>query len=312
MTVLLWIGVLVGSSILSLASVAMSIQVADKFGQHDHPDGSRKLQIQPIPKLGGIALALSFSVASFLLLWLLGFSNTSVRAAMVLIPALLAAVVGYVDDARNIQPIPRLLLQSSIGGLAWIMGTRIGITGIFWLDALLTIAWFMVLINGINLLDNSDGLAATTVLVSSLGATAIAAMFGQTLFTLLGLALAGTCLGYLWHNWYPARVYMGDSGAYFLGVMLASLIIGLQPQTFPPPVAVAIALLLAALPIVDTTFVVVRRLRHGIHPFTAGRDHLAHLLQDRGTTVVNSVITLQVGLLLAVSLAVGLAAVQYR
>ena len=257
-------------------------------------------------------MAISFSLVSLILLLLLGFSDVATQALAILIPAVIAAIVGYVDDLRHIQPKPRLLLQALIGLVAWTLGTRIEITGFLWLDGLLTVAWFMVLVNGINLLDNSDGLAATTVFVSSLGSTIIAVIFGQHMVALLGVALAGTCLGYLWHNWYPARVYMGDSGAYFLGVLLASLIVGLQPRTLPPVIAALIAVLLASLPITDTLFVVVRRMRQSIHPFTAGRDHLAHVIQDRGATVVGSVITLQFGPLLAVSLAVAIAAIQYR
>jgi UDP-GlcNAc:undecaprenyl-phosphate GlcNAc-1-phosphate transferase len=151
----------------------------------------------------------------------------------------------------------------------------------------------LVLVNGINLLDNSDGLAATTVFVAAAGATVIAAHNGQILVSLLGVALAGASLGFLFHNWFPARVYMGDAGAYFLGFMLAVLTVRLRPEGSSALEGVVIALLLAALPIVDTTFVVISRLKRGIHPFTAGRDHLSHRLQARGRSVPASVLILQ-------------------
>ena len=164
------------------------------------------------------------------------------------------------------------------------------------------------MVNGINLLDNSDGLAGATVLVSALGASIIAIVFGQLFNSLLGLALVGVCVGYLWHNWHPATVYMGDSGAYFLGFLLATLVIRLRPDSMQPMWGALIALLLVALPIVDTTYVVVKRLRAGIHPFTAGRDHLSHVLQDRGRSVPGSVLLLQGVLVCSSALAVGLAA----
>lgn len=310
MIFVLWAGVLVGAAVLSGLAVAASIRIANRVGLHDHPDGGRKLQERPVPKLGGVAIALSFSVAAEGALLLTGRTDTLGLAAAVLIPALVAAIIGYVDDARSIPPVLRLVLQAGIGVLAWIFGTRVEVFGIAWLDLLFTVVWLMVLINGINLLDNSDGLAATTVLVSALGGSVIAIMFGQELISLLALALAGVCLGYLRHNWYPAQVYMGDSGAYFLGVMLASVIIGLRPSTVSPWVGVVLALLLAALPILDTSYVVIKRIRVGTHPFTAGRDHLAHVLQDGGRSVAGSVLTLQAGLFVTTAVAIGLAAAQ--
>lgn len=305
-----WGAVLVGASLLSGVTVALSISIARRVGVFDHPDGGRKTQDRPIPKLGGLALAFSFSVAALAVLFVGGRGDVAGPAIAFLAPALIAALVGYIDDARTVQPIPRLMLQAGIGVLAWGLGTRVEVLGIGWLDLIVTVLWFMVLINGINLLDNSDGLAAATVLTSALGASVIAALYGQEIIVLLAAALVGVCLGYLWHNWHPATVYMGDSGAYFLGVMLASLIISLRPSEAAPLTGVILALLLAALPIIDTSYVVIRRWKAGIHPFTAGRDHLAHRLQDQGRTVATSVLTLQAGLLVTTAIAVGIAAVQ--
>lgn len=310
MTLVLWVEVLVGAVVLSGLAVAVSIRIANRVGLHDHPDGGRKVQERPMPKLGGVAIALSFSAAAVGALLLVGRTDMVGLATAVLVPALVSASIGYLDDARTIQPVLRLVLQAGIGVLAWVLGTRVEVFGIAWLDLVVTVLWFMVLINGINLLDNSDGLAGATVLVSALGASVIAIMFGQELISLLGLALVGVCVGYLWHNWYPARVYMGDSGAYFLGTMLASLIIGLRPSTVEPWIGVLLALLLAALPVLDTSYVVIRRLWAGIHPFTAGRDHLSHVLQDRGRSVAGSVLTLQAGLFVTTAVAIGVAATQ--
>lgn len=302
--------VLVGATLLSMGAVVASIRVARRWQFLDHPDSPRKTQNQPVPKMGGVAVALAFTLSAVLVLLAIGQSAVLAPALLILFPALVAAVIGYADDLRNIQPVIRLALQAGIGTSAWLLGTRAEVTGVTWIDLVLTVLWFMVLINGINLLDNSDGLAAATVLVSAAGTGVIAWIFGQSILALLALALVGVCAGYLRFNWFPARVYMGDSGAYFLGTVLASMIITLRPATISPWVGVVLALLLAALPILDTAYVVIKRLRKGVHPFTAGRDHLAHVLQDRGRSVARSVLTLQAGLFVTTAVAISLAAAQ--
>jgi UDP-GlcNAc:undecaprenyl-phosphate GlcNAc-1-phosphate transferase len=167
------------------------------------------------------------------------------------------------------------------------------ITGVTALDAVAFVIWVMVIVNGINLLDNSDGLAASTVLISTIGISIIASMFGQELVALMALALAGTAVGFLTLNWFPARVYLGDAGAYFLGFLLAVLAVRLRPEGVPAIAGISIAILLVLLPLIDTFYVVVKRIAKGIHPFTAGRDHLSHVLQGNGKTIPGSVLMLQ-------------------
>ena len=284
--------ILVGSAVLSWGVVAISIRLAPRLNHLDYPDGERKTQLRPIPKLGGVALAAVFTlivVAALLVTGRLGFT----LGLAVLLPALGAAVIGFFADRSSLNPYLRLILQAAVGGLAWALGTQIYVTGIPVLDAAVMVLWVMVIINGVNLLDNSDGLAASTVLVMSVGAAIVAALFGQALVALMGVTLIGVAIGYLWHNWFPAKVYMGDSGAYFLGTLVALLLVRLRPANAPIWVGILIVLLLAILPLVDTTYVVAKRLRAGIHPFTAGRDHLSHKLQDRGVSVPMSVAALQ-------------------
>jgi UDP-GlcNAc:undecaprenyl-phosphate GlcNAc-1-phosphate transferase len=300
--------VLVGSALLSGVVVAGSIRLAHRRGIYDHPDGDRKTQALPIPRLGGVGVALALTISSIASLGLLGRGTEIPLALGVLLPALGAAVVGFIDDRQNLHPYVRLLAQASLAGVAWVLGTRVELSGLAAIDAVVVIVWIMVVVNGVNLLDNSDGLAGSTVMVSAAGATVIAVLLGQNLVSLLGAALVGVCLGYLWHNWHPARVYMGDSGAYFLGFLLAVLIVRLRPDTLSPPLAVLVAVLLVLLPIVDTCYVVTKRLRAGVHPFTAGRDHLSHVLQGQGATVPQSVGMLMVVLLLGVGGAIAIVA----
>lgn len=294
--------VVAGSAIVSGLCVALSITLANRLAFHDHPDGGRKTQARPIPKLGGVAVAAAFTVCGLgAVLLMPNASSVTWQAAGVLLPALGAALLGYADDRRHIEPKLRIALQAVLGLVAYLSGSQIALTGQPVIDGLITVAFYLVVVNGINLLDNSDGLAGATVLIAGLGASVIAAIFGQQLVGLLGFALVGVCIGFLWHNWYPATVYLGDAGAYFLGFLLATLVIRLRPESLPPLAGSVIALLLVALPVIDTTYVVLKRIRSGVHPFTAGRDHLSHVIQARGRSVPTSVLILE-GVLVSTTL----------
>lgn len=296
-----WQLLLVGLAAAAVSGgvVWASIRLSHRYGFYDHPDQERKTQVVPIPRLGGLAVVVAFVVSVLVALGLLGRWSEVALAASVLIPALGMAFIGFLDDKKSLAPYPRLAMQAGLAVLAVILGTQIQVFGNVWIDGLLFVLWALILVNGVNLLDNSDGLAATTVMVSAVGATVIAALNGQILISLMGAALAGVSLGFLFHNWFPARVYMGDAGAYFLGFMLAILTVRLRPEGASAVEGVLIALLLAALPIIDTAFVVVTRLKRGVHPFTAGRDHLSHRLQGHGRSVPASVLILQAVLVLS-------------
>jgi len=302
----LWVFVVVigGSAILSLGSVAASIHIAHRFGAVDQPDSERKTQERPIPNLGGVAVALTLLIVVVAALMILERKSDIPLALSVLGPALGVAILGYIDDIRNINPWVRLGSEAALALIAWFAGTQVNVFGIAVLDAAIVVIWIVAIINGLNLLDNSDGLAGSTVLVSSIGAGLIAVINDQNIISLMAFSISGIAIGFLWHNWYPARVYLGDSGAYFLGFLLAVLAVRLRPEDSPQSVGILIAILLLLLPLVDTTYVVISRLRHGVHPFTAGRDHLSHKLQTRGVSVPGSV-----GVLIGLSIIASIAAV---
>jgi len=287
---------------ISLVSVAASIKLANRYDILDYPDTERKIQTRPIPKLGGLAVAVAFTLVAFMALLVVDAPGELSLAASALIPALFSGLVGYLDDRRHLNPYLRLALQGLTGILVWWLGSQVDVFGATWLNAMLVVVFVMVLINGLNLLDNSDGLAGSTVVVSGLGASTIAIISGQELVSVLGLALVGVALGFLRFNWFPARVYLGDSGAYFLATLLAVLIIRMRPESVEPRIAILIVALLIILPLVDTIYVVTKRMRAGIHPFTAGRDHLSHQIQASGAKVSTSVALLQ---LLSVAGALG-------
>ena len=306
----LWVyaAAFVGSALLSWLLVQFSIRLAHWGGLMDAPDGERKLQARPIPKVGGIAVALAFTVVFLLAVGFSGDVTAFQLLASVLLPALGVAVLGFVDDIRPLDPWLRLAVQTLLALSVWWMGTRIEVSGITAIDLLLTVLWIVGLTNAMNLLDNADGLAAGTSVISSLGVAAIAGIYGQFFIAGLALALAGVAAGFLWHNWAPATVYLGDAGSYFLGFLLSIVTLRLRPVGIDLPWSAVIPLLLAALPIADTCFVVARRLKGGRHPFMPGRDHLSHNLANRGLSTRSSVAVLQVCSVATVGLAVALAA----
>ena len=305
----LWIyaAAFVGSALLSWLLVQFSIRLAHWGGLMDAPDGERKLQARPIPKVGGIAVALAFTVVFLVAVGFSGDVTAFQLLASVLLPALGVAVLGFVDDIKPLDPWLRLAIQTLLALSVWWMGTRIEVSGVATIDLALTVLWIVGLTNAMNLLDNADGLAAGTSVVSSLGAAAIGGIFGQYFIAGLALALAGVAAGFLWHNWAPASVYLGDAGSYFLGFLLAIVTLRLRPIGIDLPWSALIPLLLVALPMSDTCFVVVGRLRRGRHPFMPGRDHLSHALSDRGLATRSSVGVLQGAALLSAAAAVGVA-----
>ena len=303
----IYVGAFLGSAALSASLVKASIWLARWSGLTDGPDGARKTQEHPVPKLGGIAVAVAFTLVFLVAVGVSGEVTAFQLLAAVLLPALIVAGLGFIDDVRTLNPWVRLTAQTLLAILVWLTGTQVGFFGISWVDAVVSVLWIVGLTNAMNLLDNADGLAASTALVASLGAACVAVIYGQYFVAGLAFALAGTAAGFLWHNWAPATVYLGDAGAYFLGFLLAIVTLRLRPVGLMLPWSAAIPVLLMLVPILDTTFVVLRRLREGRHPFTPGRDHLSHLLMDRGLSVRQSVTALQIILILSVGGAVALA-----
>lgn len=303
----LYLAAFAGSAVLSIALVWLSIRIAHRTGMVDSPDGGRKQQQRPIPKIGGLAVALAFTLAFLVAVAVSGDPTELELLASVILPALGVAALGFVDDVRALNPWIRLAAQTLFALIVWWAGTQVAFTGVAWLDLVITLLWIVGLTNAMNLLDNSDGLAASTTLVAAVGTGIIAALYGQFFVAGLSLALAGITLGFLWHNWAPATVYLGDAGAYFLGFLLAIVTLRLRPVGINLPWSALIPVLLVALPVLDTAFVVVRRIIERRHPFTPGRDHLSHVLMARGLSVRTSVGVLQAVLVVSVAGAVALA-----
>ena len=262
-------------------------KIAIRVGAVDRPNLERKTQKEPVPYLGGVAISIGITVASFAALLYSDFSaDTFNKALSVLLPAILISAMGLYDDLKNLEPWPRLAAQTLAGVAVAIYLIQNDILGQAFgnqfLNYALTTIWIVGICNSINFFDNHDGGASGTVAVISIFLFAIAFNQGQLLVSALAAVTAGATFGFLIWNKSPAKIYMGDAGALFLGIIIAVLTIRLDPQVSPQSRAFAIPLLLMAVPILDTTTVVISRLSRGISPFTGGRDHLSHRLMRKG------------------------------
>lgn len=271
--------------------------IAIRIGAFDTPNIPRKIHKEPVPYLGGVAIAIGILIVSYSAILYSNFSlSTFALASSVLLPALAIAVMGLVDDLKGLEPWPRLLLQilaAVIVSVILISTHTIG-TPLHnrFLDSAITIFWIVGVCNSINFFDNLDGGAAGTVAVIALFIFVIAYERQQVLVGALAIVTAGATAGFLLWNRAPAKIYMGDAGALFLGIIIAVLTIRLDPEISPRSKSLAIPFLLMALPVLDTTVAVVSRIRRGVSPFEGGRDHLSHRLIRLGFARDDAAMTL--------------------
>ena len=264
-------------------------KLAIKLGAMDLPNMERKTQKEPVPYLGGVAIALSIISVTYAAVLLSANSKTTVALITYAIaPAILLGVMGLIDDLRNLEPLPRLIVQTIVGVFATLFLISQDVIGSpldnSFLNFFICLVWIVAICNSINFFDNLDGGAAGSVAVSTLGIALIASNQGQELVTALSVVTCGATVGFLLWNKSPAKIYMGDAGALFLGVLVAVLTIRLDPGITPLFNSLAILPMLLAVPILDTCIAVFSRLRRGISPFTGGKDHLSHRLMRKGFT----------------------------
>ena len=268
-----------------LTPVMRKIAIANQI--LDLPTSSHKSHTKAVPYLGGVAILIGVTLVSYLALVFSSFTVSSILlATSVLGPALVMGLIGLWDDLKNLSPLPRFIGQSVAGfvvAAALVLGSNVANpTGSTFTDVLITVIWVVGICNSINFFDNLDGGAAGTAAISAIFLTYLAINSGQAFVAALSIVVAGATLGFLIWNRAPARIYMGDAGALFLGVLLATLTSRLNPDTQTNIGSFATPILLLAIPILDTTVAVLSRLRRGVSPFLGGRDHLSHRLIRAG------------------------------
>ena len=264
-----------------LTPVMRKVAITKKI--YDAPTAAHKTHKEPVPYLGGVAIIIGVVLISYGVAIFDGFTAENyLLMTSVLAPAIILGAIGLWDDMRNLRPAPRLLIQSAAGLFtAWILISQDTIgnpTNSIIIDALITSIWVVGICNSINFFDNLDGGAAGTVAVTSSALFVLGFQGQQFMIAALSAVTAGATIGFLLWNKSPARIYMGDAGALFLGVLIATLTIRLKPDTEVMWTSLATPVLLLAVPILDTSVAVISRIKRGISPFQGGHDHLSHRL----------------------------------
>ncbi|WP_392351563.1 glycosyltransferase family 4 protein [Parasynechococcus sp.] len=268
-----------------------------RVGLFDQPDG-RKQHSTPMVRLGGIAMVVGFA-AALSTVWAMGGFGVLAPERDQLIWSTLAGslcffLIGLADDLFALSPWPRLAGQVAVSAVIWTQGVRIGAIDLPWLTSsagaislpdslslLATVIWLVGITNAINWLDGLDGLAAGVAGIAAIGLVSVSFSLHQVAAGFLAAALAGCCLGFLRHNFNPARIFMGDGGSYFLGFTLAAISI-VGPAKGLTTVSLLLPLLILSLPVADMSAVIMGRLRAGRSPFYPDRRHLHHRLLRAG------------------------------
>ena len=277
-------------------SVALTPIVRDIFRSYNVVDrpGRRKVHAYPIPRVGGIPIALAYLIALnslrgvnsiFPLHWL----------QTVLSGTAIIFLTGLVDDFLNLSPLVKLAGQVAAAVVAFFSGLSIDSVGDttlpYWLSLLVTVFWLLLTTNALNLIDGLDGLCGGTGFWATLAFTAVGLLRGNTLLAYTAVPLAGALLGFLVFNFNPATVFLGDSGALTIGFLLGCFGIIWTGHNVTGQ-GVAIPLLALAVPMLDLSLAIVRRKLRKQHIFAADRGHIHHRLLNRGFSVRKSAVIL--------------------
>jgi UDP-GlcNAc:undecaprenyl-phosphate/decaprenyl-phosphate GlcNAc-1-phosphate transferase len=292
------------AALLSLLLTRSVRKLAIARGWVKTPELDRHVHTKPVPRLGGVAIFVSFmAVCAAVLMvprWFgFPFVLPVMKAFGILAPALIIFLLGLYDDLHSIGPYGKFGIQAIAAVLLYLGGF-----GIHQLDLLsagrilqtaiglpLTVAWVLLITNAFNLIDGLDGLAAGSALFSTVVVLAVSLLIPNPMVTCLSIVLAGTILGFLRFNFHPASIFLGDSGSLFIGFMLSALALA-GSQKAPTMVAVAIPVVSLGLPILDVALSVVRRFLSGKPLFVGDNDHIHHKLLKRGLSQRKAVLIL--------------------
>lgn len=283
------------SSVIAFLTTPLSIRLAHKLGVIDKPKDARRVHKKPIPRFGGMAIFLGSMVTMFIPAGM----NDKIRIAM--IGGLLMYLLGIADDILDIKPAVKFLGQFGIASLVFVLGVRITFISNYFGAAvtdphanvvlssgvgyLITVLWIVGITNAVNLMDGLDGLAAGSVAIMSLSLAYIAyihgARIGSMPVCIALVAIAGGCLGFLPYNFSPAKTFMGDGGALYLGYMIAVLSV-ISPLKRATVVGVLVPVLTLAVPIFDTLLAMLRRTLKHESIMKADKGHLHHHLMAAG------------------------------
>lgn len=299
----------VGAITPIVRSFAIRLQVVDR------PSESHKTHQSPVPYMGGVAIVVGVLVTAYgAILWSRNFELVGI-ASTVLLPAVFMGAVGLIDDIKKLSPWPRFIVQNLVGiaiAIVLVVTNTLGSpTGNTIFDILISLFWIVGITNSINFFDNVDGGASGAIAIASLFLFIFALQGNQYFIAALSIVLGGSTVGFLLWNKPPARIYMGDAGALFLGVLIATLTLRFNPNPIDRVSSFAIPVLLLAVPILDTTVAVLSRLRRNISPFQGGQDHLSHRLMRAGFRKQTAVLILWCSSLFFSFIALAVSSVSY-
>ena len=272
---------------------------AYKVGAIDVPKDARRMHKVPIPRLGGLAIFCGFMVSILL------FTEITQEMQSILLGALVIVILGVVDDIVALPAMLKFVVQIGAALIPTLNGVRILAfsnpnvfsSSLYWvlggLSVPFTVLWIVAITNSVNLIDGLDGLANGVSAISATTMLFIALVGGQTQVSIVLAALVGACVGFMPYNTNPAKMFMGDTGATFLGYILAIMSIqGLFK--YYAVISFVVPFLILGLPIFDTAFAFIRRIAHGQSPMHADRSHIHHRLIDMGLNQKQAVATLYV------------------
>lgn len=295
------------AAVVTYALVPASKRIAVKLGAVDYPS-NRRVNTEPIPRCGGIALYCGFLAACFVVYvghvfagWGTHdlFTMQDIDYRILFVGTTCMFCVGLVDDIVQLSPGAKLAGQIAAACIVAASGVSIGAIRMLgnnylelsWIDAPITVLYLIIFVNVINLIDGLDGLAAGIVAISAVGLMILTSFRGTTFLVLACVALVGACVAFLRYNFHPASVFMGDSGALLLGLILGVISVTgvVRTQSF---VVMLIPFVIAGVPVLDTLSSIVRR-KHEHHPVgEADMEHIHHRLVRFGLSQRTAVLIL--------------------
>ncbi|MDQ0202936.1 glycosyltransferase family 4 protein [Pectinatus haikarae] len=289
------------SLVIVLLIMPMVIKFAVKTDAMDAPD-KRKVHCHPVPRLGGLGIYIGFLMTVLILSFTTDIAaEHGMDLAGLLIGGTFIVVVGIIDDYKNLPAKVKLIGQIAAACILVSFDVRIDfVTNPFgdwifleYLSVPATVFWIVGLTNTVNLIDGLDGLAAGVSTIASITLLLVGYQQGDAFIVFITASLVGSSLGFLKYNFNPARIFMGDTGSMFLGFILAGVsIIGVVKSA--TTIALIVPILALGLPILDTTFAIIRRYRSGVPIFKPDKGHLHHRLLDLGFTQRQAVLLMYV------------------
>lgn len=282
-------GIVAGLALVLTAVLTPVVRGAAMAGGMVRQVQSDRWHRRPTPAIGGVAIFLGFGLAVGVgyLLAPNAIQGLSVRPAQAVLPfttweglilgATVAFLVGLADDFIHMPPLPKLVGQLVAALILLLSGIGVWLTGVYWVDAAISLFWFVGLTNAVNLLDNMDGLAGGTAAIAGGYLAVLFFLEGTTGLAILALGFTASLVGFLAHNYPPARIFMGDSGSLFLGLFLAGLALAPAEGLSRSLAGVLAApVLILGVPILDTTLVTLGRILEGRPVSQGGKDHTSH------------------------------------